>query len=117
MDYRYWGSSNSQLKEYAKRYRLRVLGGVAAPLKSSNDFKGRMYSFLPLPDTTNLPVHLNGTWAQGSDRGRLLIEEDDMPDIDHQKLNWNRHILLDFLPRLHCKLLIELQRSGEVKNP
>ncbi|CAI2191062.1 13276_t:CDS:2, partial [Funneliformis geosporum] len=64
-----------------------------------------LYSFLSLPDTTNLPFHLNGTWAQGSDRGRLLMESDDSPNIDRQKLNWNRHILFDFLPKLYCYLI------------
>ncbi|CAG8710745.1 773_t:CDS:2, partial [Funneliformis mosseae] len=95
------------LMQYARRYRLRLLGGVAAPLDNPKDFKGRMYSFISLPDTTNLPVHLNGTWAQGSDRAMLLIEKNDIPDLDHLKLNWNRHILLNFLPKLHCKLLLE----------
>jgi hypothetical protein len=105
---------NSQLKEYARKYRLRVLGGIAAILKSSegtqDNFKGRMYSFFSLPDAINLPVHLNGTWAQGSDRGKLLIEKDDLPDIDHRKLGWNRHILLNFLPELYNKLLEEIIR-------
>ncbi|RHZ79178.1 hypothetical protein Glove_151g133 [Diversispora epigaea] len=175
---------DSELQRYARQYRLRVLGGVAALLKSkkynkseiqndskesneskeskegtlsnrplirqqrnslfgsltvhpvpskfgipklsnspnlpilvnnkqenvkSSDFKGRLFSTFPLPDTTCLSVHLNGTWAQGSDRARLLIEkDDDLPDMDHQKLNWNRHILLEFLPSLHCKLLEEI---------
>jgi hypothetical protein len=117
---------NSQLEQYARRYRLRVLGGIAAPLKSKNNkdyftgrlhhlfqyknkdyFTGRLYSFFQLPDVTYLPFHLNGTWAQGSDRGKLLMDKDDLPDLDHQKLNWNRHILLNFLPNLYCKFLEE----------
>ncbi|CAG8567445.1 5807_t:CDS:2 [Diversispora eburnea] len=170
---------DSELQKYAKRYRLRVLGGVAALLKSKkynksriqndpkegtsnkrlrlskkisttkshthllqqqnlpasgignlnipnlpnfqeneklSDFKGRLFSTFPLPDTTCLPVHLNGTWAQGSDRARLLIEKDnDLPDMDHQKLNWNRHILLEFLPDLHCKLLEEIIKLQNYK--
>ncbi|RHZ79591.1 hypothetical protein Glove_144g89 [Diversispora epigaea] len=128
-----------ELQKYAKQYRLRVLGGVAALLKSKSkrrnnifqnlifpnypqiivnnnqeneelsDFKGRLFSTFSLPDTTCLSVHLNGTWAQGSDRARLLIEKDKyLPDMDHQKLDWNRHILLEFLPDLHCKLLEEI---------
>ncbi|CAG8567463.1 5808_t:CDS:2 [Diversispora eburnea] len=124
---------DSELQKYAKRYRLRALGGVAALLKSKiqndsihpnqenekpSDFNGRLFSTFPLPDTTCLPVHLNGTWAQGSDRARLLIEKDNkLPDMDHQKLNWNRHILLEFLPDLHCKLLeeiIKLQNYKEI---
>ncbi|EXX70994.1 hypothetical protein RirG_082460 [Rhizophagus irregularis DAOM 197198w] len=110
---------DSKLKEYARKYRLRVLGGIATILKSSEDncFKGRMYSFFSLPDAIYLPVHLNGTWAQGSDRGKLLIEKDDLPDLDHQKLGWNRYILLDFLPELYCKLLeeiIKLHKNKEI---
>jgi hypothetical protein len=103
------------LKKYAEQHRLRMSGGVAALLKSSkgiieSSFVGRMYSFFQLSDTTNLPVHLNGTWAQSSDRGKLLIDEDDLPDLDRQKLDWNRHILLDFLPKLYSKLLKEVIR-------
>ncbi|CAG8733670.1 uncharacterized protein OCT59_011814 [Rhizophagus irregularis] len=112
---------DSKLQEYARKYRLRVLGGIATILKSSeniqDNFKGRMYSFFSLPDAINLPVHLNGTWAQGSDRGKLLIDKDDLPDIDHQKLGWNRYILLDFLPELYCKLLeeiIKLHKNKEI---
>ncbi|CAJ0751127.1 19490_t:CDS:2 [Entrophospora sp. SA101] len=84
---------DSVLKKYAERHRLRVIGGVAILLKrlnngqeESNDFDGRIFSFFPLPDTTYLPVHLNGTWAQGSDRGRLLLEKDDLPDLDHKNI-------------------------------
>ncbi|CAI2168759.1 8749_t:CDS:2 [Funneliformis geosporum] len=110
---------SDQLKKYADRYRLRVLGGIAALHKSSKlnyrkEFRGILYSFLSLPDTTYLPFHLNGTWAQGSDRGRLLLEKGYAPDLDHQKLNWNRHIMLEFLPKLYCKLIkkaIELKES------
>nr|CAG8562400.1 5064_t:CDS:2 [Entrophospora candida] len=86
--------------------------------EDQNDFEGRMFSFLPLPDTTCLPVHLNGTWAQSSDRARLLLEKDnDLPDLDHQKLEWNRHILLEFLPEVYCRLLEEiliLQNSNQI---
>ncbi|CAI2192587.1 9598_t:CDS:2, partial [Funneliformis geosporum] len=81
-----------------------------------SDFIGRLYSFLSLPDTTSLPFHLNGTWAQGSDRGRLLMEKDNSPDIDRQKLNWNRHILLDFLPKLYCKLIKKAIELKEREN-
>jgi hypothetical protein len=112
----------TNLSKYAKQHRLRVSGGVAALLKSStgneSNFIGRIYSFFQSSEATHLPVHLNGTWAQGSDRGRLLIEEDDLPDLDHQKLEWNRHILLNFLPGLYCELLkeiVELRDSKKIE--
>ncbi|PKK61469.1 hypothetical protein RhiirC2_213061 [Rhizophagus irregularis] len=113
----------SRLKKYVKQHRLNVSGGIAALLKSSVEpqfnFIGKMFSFLSLSDVTHLPVHLNGVWAQGSDRGKLLIEsDDDSPDLDHLKLDWNRHILLDFLPKLYCKLLkeiIELRDSNKIE--
>jgi hypothetical protein len=108
---------------YANQHRLRISGGIAALLKStknntdnSNNFIGRIYSFFLLSESTHLPVHLNGTWAQGSDRGRLLIEEDDLPDLDHQKLEWNRHILLNFLPKLYYDLLREIDRLQNNRN-
>ncbi|CAG8459214.1 2512_t:CDS:2, partial [Diversispora eburnea] len=119
-----------KLQKYAEQYRLRVLGDLNFPNyphfpriivtnyqenEEPNDFKGRLFSTFSLPETTCLSVHLNGTWAQSSDRARLLIEKDDLPDMDHQKLNWNRHILLEFLPDLHCKLLEEIIKLQNYK--
>ncbi|CAB5213059.1 unnamed protein product [Rhizophagus irregularis] len=106
-------------EEYADQHRLCVLGGVAARLETSvrpNFFVGKMHSFLSLPDVTYLPVHLSGTWALSSDRSRLLIDNGEW-DSDYQKIIWNRHILLDFLPKLYCKLLnniIELYNNNEI---
>ncbi|CAG8535801.1 5656_t:CDS:10 [Funneliformis mosseae] len=54
---------NSQLQQYAQRFRLRVLDGVARPLENSK--------------------------ARCSDRAMLLIEN---TDLDQLKLSLNRHI-------------------------
>lgn len=106
-------------EEYVEQHRLCVLGGVAARLETSvrqNFFAGRMHSFLSLDDYTYLPVHLSGTWALSSDRSRLLIDNGEWGS-DYQKIIWNRHILLDFLPNLYCRLLnniIGLYNNNEI---
>ncbi|GES84821.1 sacsin-like [Rhizophagus clarus] len=106
-------------EDYAEQHRLSVLGGIAAQLETSIQqigFIGRMHSFLSLPDITYLPVHLSGTWALSSDRSRLLIENGEFGS-DYEKINWNRNILLDFLPKLYCELLnkiIELYNDGGI---
>ncbi|CAG8715933.1 11993_t:CDS:2, partial [Funneliformis caledonium] len=53
---------DSQLQQYAQRFRLRVLDGVARPLENSK--------------------------ARCSDRAMLLIENNKMPDLDQLKLSW-----------------------------
>ncbi|CAG8469336.1 5658_t:CDS:10 [Funneliformis caledonium] len=81
-----------QLKKYVKRYRLRVLGGIAALYKISKDDNNRRdFVFENVAELHS---------SYGSDRRKLLMERDYSSDIDRQKLNWNRHILLDFLPNL-----------------
>jgi hypothetical protein len=106
--------------DYAEQHRLNVLGGVAAQLETSiqqNCFRGGMHYFLSLPDVTYLPVHLSGTWALSSDRSRLLIENGEWGS-DYEKINWNRHVLLDFLPKIYCELLnkiITLYNDDEIE--
>ena len=41
--------------------------GIATPIDSS-DFQGKSFCFLPLPDDTNLPVHIHGQFVLHSDR-------------------------------------------------
>ncbi|CAG8706667.1 14943_t:CDS:1, partial [Funneliformis mosseae] len=60
-------------------------------------------------DTTKLAVHLNGAWVQGSGREMLLIETNEMTDLD-QLTRLKQNILLDFMAKFYCKLLIEAVR-------
>ncbi|CAG8632106.1 671_t:CDS:2, partial [Dentiscutata heterogama] len=106
-----------ELAKFAERHRMLPRGGVAALLplrnKISNEFEknrdeGRLYCYLPLPQMTYLPVHLNGNWALSSDRSTVLLNNDSLADMDKSKLAWNRHLLLKILPQLYVKLLEEI---------
>lgn len=106
------------LKSFANKYKMKARGGVAALYSASDDSneKGRLYSFLPLPQLTSLPVHLNGIWACSSDRNNVLLSKDDLAEIDRSKLDWNRFILLEVLPPLYVKLLEELVKFEKKRN-
>ena len=65
--------------------------GLAAPLKFSGRFRGKVFCFLPLPIDCNLPVHINGHFILHSSR-RSLWKTTDRDDID-SKQQWNTAVL------------------------
>ncbi|CAG8463426.1 20675_t:CDS:2 [Gigaspora margarita] len=102
-----------ELAKFAERHRMLPRGGVAALLPLIDESEkikeeGRLYCYLPLPQLTYLPVHLNGNWALSSDRSTVLLNNDSLADMDKSKLSWNRHLLLKILPQLYVKLLEEI---------
>ncbi|CAG8453742.1 19979_t:CDS:2 [Racocetra fulgida] len=105
--------ADEELIKFAERHRMLPRGGVAALLPLSNESDknredGRLYCYLPLPQITYLPVHLNGNWALSSDRSTVLLNNDSLADMDKSKLAWNRYLLLKILPNLYVKLLEEI---------
>ncbi|CAG8778055.1 1289_t:CDS:2, partial [Racocetra persica] len=97
---------DEELIKFAERHRMLPRGGVAALLPLSNESDknsddGRLYCYLPLPQVTYLPVHLNGNWALSSDRSTALLNNDSLADMDKSKLAWNRYLLLKILPHLY----------------
>jgi len=77
-------------------------GAVAVPLTecdgdyipyslTSKGVKGNMYCHLPLPVHTNLPVHINGSFAIQSNRRHLCELTDD--DKQSWKATWNDFLL------------------------
>ncbi|CAG8531695.1 10201_t:CDS:10, partial [Scutellospora calospora] len=103
-------------------------GGVAALLsqedarspdaeKSSNipELNGRVYSYLSLPISTSLGVHINGTFYLSTDRKNVLQADSDLLTADTKEGEWNRYILLDVLPPLHSKLLEHI--ANQLKLP
>ncbi|CAG8531136.1 1290_t:CDS:2 [Diversispora eburnea] len=106
-----------ELESFAKKNKTKARGGVAALYSASKEYKekGRLYSFLPLPQITSLPVHLNGMWASSSVRENILLSNDNFAELDRSKLEWNRFILLEILPPLYAKLLKELVKFEKDK--
>ena len=80
--------------------------GIAARLESVNDgtlFRGRVFCFLPLPVSSRLPVHINGSFVLSNSRRSLWHSTDtDHPD-DGTK--WNQK-LIEAIASSYAKLLV-----------
>ncbi|CAG8720559.1 21742_t:CDS:2, partial [Dentiscutata erythropus] len=102
---------SAELSRLAKYHRMLLRGGVAASLPSRSTEKaldGRLYCYLPLPQVTHLPVHLNGDWAVSSDRSTILLDDDSLAEMDKSKLSWNRNLLLEVLPKIYANFLVDV---------
>ncbi|XP_019860387.1 PREDICTED: sacsin-like [Amphimedon queenslandica] len=64
--------------------------GIAATLERSNDFRGQVFCFLPLPVFTHLPVHINGQFVLVSNRRSLWVNTTEEPD---EKTKWNESLI------------------------
>lgn len=68
---------------------------------SSNQHdSGRMYCFLPLPDKTGLPMHINGHFALDHEARRSLWKEE-----EGYKSSWNFLLLSDVVSRAYIEAL------------
>ena len=65
--------------------------GIAATLVRSENFKGQVFCFLPLPIYTDLPVHINGKFILNSDR-RSLWASSTSEKLD-DKSTWNNSLV------------------------
>ena len=68
--------------------------GIAFPVEVE-EFKGKSFCFLPMPNKTNLPVHIHGQFVLNSDRRCLWIssnENDDSASTDKKEI-WNRSLI------------------------
>ena len=89
------------------------VAGVAASLSSSNgsfhpnkNIQGKVFCFMPLPITSNLPVHVNGYFAVTSSRQHLRTTTVD--DKDQMPGNWNQLLTCEGVCRAYLILLEEL---------
>jgi hypothetical protein len=92
--------SDPKLKTQAsrdKKLKRQSLVQVAACLSNQKDLEGKVFSFLPLPITTGLPVHVNGSFMLNSSRTDIFTSEDD---------NWNT-LLRDLGMRVAYKELLK----------
>jgi sacsin len=104
-------STPEELKEWQKRTRKRQKYskcGIAALLSQTTipGLKPRMFSSLPLPFESHLPVHINASFALSGDRRSILVEE----TASFDGSAWNRWLLDENLPCLYLQFLEDLVR-------
>ncbi|KAH0563531.1 hypothetical protein GP486_001901 [Trichoglossum hirsutum] len=100
-----------ELKEWQRRTRKRQKYskcGIAALLSPATieGLKPRMFSSLPLPFESHLPVHINASFALSGDRRNIVVEE----TASFDGSAWNRWLLQDSLPHLYLQFLEDLVR-------
>lgn len=112
---------STDLPEYsvplATKYRLRspVSIGLAAQLESLDldlTFERKLFSVLPLPFTTTLPVHLTAPFIMSSDRRQIRLDE-----YTSSESAYNRWLLSTAIPPLYMILLEDLAHYKGTNKP
>ena len=98
-------------------YRPVPICNEASTLSKSSEagHAGLIFTFMPLPLRSGLPVHINGAFAVTSNR-KLLCQksEDDKFDI---RPVWNKVLMEDALSQAYLKLLNDLSNLSKPQNP
>lgn len=76
---------------------------------------GRLYSVLPLPILTGLPVHIHGLFSISADRSRLH-GLDDRGVQDNRPESWNKFLFTQMIPSTWAKLLINICQNHQVQD-
>lgn len=116
------GLSHSQLPEHLlpllRKHRIRepIMVGQAANLTKPLG-PHKLFSSMPLPIRTDLPVHCNASFILAEDRRSIRFDGDGTMNPDSQ---FNRWLLEDKLPPLNLfliEILLRQYKHTEVKNP
>ncbi|KAL5316261.1 hypothetical protein ACEPPN_015306 [Leptodophora sp. 'Broadleaf-Isolate-01'] len=105
-----------RLPEFSRREMKNVECGIAALISSTVDthdsnsmpptsIQPRMFNTLPLPDSSDLPVHIHATFWLSGDRKSIAIDE---YGLISQGVRWNRYLLQDALPKLYLSFLDDI---------
>jgi len=73
-------------------------------------FVGRSYCFLPLPQETGLPVHINGFFDLDSSR-REMTSDDALTGRDKERVQWNQLLVRQVLSHAYANLLVSLVKD------
>jgi sacsin len=103
----------SLLQVHSRRAMKNVECGIAALISSTFDnrkfdinppkaVESRIFNTLPLPFSSDLPVHIHATFLLSGDRQSIAIEEHGM---NSREAEWNRHLLQEQLPKLYLSFL------------
>ncbi|KAJ7736786.1 hypothetical protein DFH07DRAFT_842830 [Mycena maculata] len=101
------GDLPKELTPLIEPHRLRspIAVGLAAPLAHSNA-NHNLFSTLPLPITTTLPVHLSASFVLTPDRRHIRLD-----DSTNSESEYNRWLLSVVTPPLYLFLLEDLLRT------
>jgi sacsin len=72
----------------------------------SQAFVGRAYCFLPLPQETGLPIHINGFFDLDSSRRELT--SDTLTGRDAKRVCWNQLLVSHVLSHAYANLIVNL---------
>jgi sacsin len=106
------GELLSLMKEMAAQGEKAVPWAGAAALISrtgntqQKTFLGRAYCFLPLPQETGLPVHINGFFDLDSSRRELT--SDSLTGRDKKRVLWNQLLVRHVLSHAYANLIVSL---------
>ncbi|KAK4397028.1 Sacsin [Sesamum angolense] len=81
-----------------------ILQKLQASTRSTLDFDGRAFCFLPLPISTGLPVHINAYFELSSNR-RDIWFGDDMAGDGKMRSDWNMYLLEEVVAPAYGHLL------------
>lgn len=104
-----------RLPDTARRVMKNVECGMAALLSSQSEpnsgillpqaIQSKIFNILPLPLSTELPVHIHGTFSLSGDRQSIAIDEQGPTSYGSK---WNRFLLEDALPKLYLSFLDDI---------
>ena len=73
-------------------------------------FKGRLFCYLPLPIVSGFPVHVNGAFAVASNRRGL--KEKTFDDKNSMGVEWNNHLMQDSICEAYLDLLQDVKKMA-----
>ncbi|XP_033749309.1 sacsin-like [Pecten maximus] len=99
--------------------------GVAIPDKDTEDFKGHVFCFLPLPleerSLTGFPVHVNGFFALSQNRRHVKWPSADLKQsaiTADKSLQWNQALIKEALSQVYLNMVQQLiTKCVKANNP
>ena len=82
------------------------------------DFEGEVFCFLPLSQSTGLPVHVSCNFAVINNRRGIWTSHEAVHSFDPE-VQWNIHLMENVIPQAYIELLNNLsamQRSGRLQD-
>jgi hypothetical protein len=96
-------SLKNELAQYIQDEAFTKSCRLAVPLQNET-FIGKLFSFLPLPIETGLPVHIQASFAMASNRRSLWIGSDTKGN-GKPAVAWNDYLFQTVIPHTYARLM------------